>query len=87
MSVLTLKTITITEVLLILVVLSGIGYKVFDKIIGSNCTKVSFCGCSCERIPLDNEQAIEILNNTPHINTEQLHDIVIQEISKDLEKQ
>jgi len=86
MSAVTLEAISATEIMLILIVLSGIGYKIFDKLLASNCYELSCCGIKCKRQPLTNEQSLEILNNQPHVNHEQLHDIVIHEISKDLEK-
>jgi len=86
MGAVTLEEISATEIMLILIVLSGIGYKVFDKLLASNCYELSCCGMKCKRQPLSNEQSLEILHNQQHVNTEQLHDIVIHEISKDLEK-
>ena len=79
------ETITATEVMLILIVVSGIGYKVFDKLLASNCYELSCCGVKCKRQPLDNEQALEILNNQAHVNTDMLHTLVVEEISKDLD--
>ena len=74
-----------TGIILILVLLSGILYKGCNKIIGSNCTEVKCCGFACKRQPLDNEAALEILNNQNHLNSQQLHEIVIEEVKKDLE--
>ena len=47
-------------------------------------TKVNCCGASCERPAFDNEDALEILNNQSHAK-QTLHEVVIEEIKKDIE--
>ena len=81
-----LDNISETGIILIILLLSGILYKGCNKIIGSNCYEVSCCGFSCKRQPLDNESAIEILNNQGHVNQHTLHEIIIDEL-KDNNKQ
>ena len=72
--------------MLILIVVSGIGYKIFDKLLASNCYELNCCDLKFKRQPLSNEEALEILNNQPHVNSDMLHNMVVEEISKDLEK-
>jgi len=79
-------SINATEIMLILIVVSGIGYKIFDKLLASNCYELSCCGVRCKRQPLSNNEALEILNNQPHVNSDMLHNMVVEEITKDLEK-
>ena len=77
------ESINATEIMLILIVVSGIGCKIFDKLLASNCYELNCCGLTCKRQPLTNEEALEILNNQPHVNSDMLHNLVVEEISKD----
>ena len=79
-----IEPLTEAGIILIVLLASGVIYKIANKVLASNCTKVNCCGASCERPPLDNEDALEILNNQSHAK-QTLHEVVIEEIKKDIE--
>jgi hypothetical protein len=83
-NIMNIDTITFTEIILLFAVLSAIGYKGCNYIIGSNCTEISFCGCSCKRQALSEEGCLEVLSNQTHVPHESIHTMIIEEL-KDIE--
>ena len=84
-----INNITITEsgIILMMLLLSGVGYKLARQCIGSNCTKFSSICCSFEREALDNADALDLINNNNnHENTTQITEMVVEQIKHDLEE-
>ena len=79
--------ITESGILLCLLLLSAITWKLGRVCLSSNCTKISTPCFSCEREALSEENALELMNNEQHINTEKIHELVVDELKKDLERQ
>ena len=75
-----------TGIILIILLLSGVLWKGCNRILASNCTEVSTPCLSCKRPPLENESALELMNNQSHVNQHTLHEIVVEEIKKDIEE-
>lgn len=82
-----LKVETITEsgIILMLLLLSGVAWKLGKTCLASNCSEVKTPCFSCKRDTISEENALELINNQQHVNTEKLHEIVVSEIKKDLE--
>ena len=79
--------ITESGILLALLLMSAMCWKLGKTCLASNCTKVSTPCFSCERNALSEENALELINNQTHVNSEKLHEIVVDTIKKDIENQ
>lgn len=69
-------------VLLLVCLICACYYKSVNKLIGSNCTEISCCGCSLKRQALSEEAALEVMNNQPHQTMPQ---IILDKIAGDIE--
>ena len=78
------NTIVLSEggILLIVCLVFACYYKSVNKLIGSNCTEISCCGCSLKRQALSEEAALEVMNNQPHQSIPQ---IILDKIAGDIE--
>ncbi len=79
--------ITESGIILCLLLLSGICWKLGKTCLASNCSEVKTPCFSCKRDTISEENALELINNQQHINTDKIHDLVIEELKKDLERQ
>ena len=79
--------ITESGIILMLLLLSGVSYKLGKYCIASNCTRFSSICCSFERKSLDNADAIDLITNSNnHDNTTQITEMVVEQIKHDLEE-
>jgi len=70
-------------ILLIICLVFACYYKSVNKLIGSNCSEISCCGCSIKRQPLSEEAALEVMNNQPH--QQSIPQVILDKIASDIE--
>ena len=71
-------------ILLIVCLVFACYYKSVNKLIGgSNCSEVSYCGCSLKRQPLSEEAALEVMNSQPH--QQSIPQVILDKIANDIE--